>query len=699
MRLKIMLLALAGSSGVIASDLEEVIVTGSRTPEFIREVPASVSVVGRDTIVEQLKTSPELQNMLATHIPGFGAATGSTSNSGLTLRGRGVLVLIDGVPQSTPLRNGSLGVRSVDASALERIEVVKGATSIYGAGASGGIVNYITKEANSDKAISGDFGMSSRFSLVDSTDSFSKRFDGTVSGTVDKFAYLINAVYDSRGQQKDADGDTLGLVYGLSDLDTKNIFAKLAYEFDSNKRLQLTYNLYDSQQATDLIDVNGVPNTSIKTQAVENTTGVARLGDPQGPKDNTNIMLKYVDEQLLENTTLTIDAYKQELENVFFFSTRLANPEQGLSGGQSLIKSEKQGLRFNLRSDFSWSDIDVSLLYGVDILNDVSSQPLTDGRLWVPEMDMDNRALYVQSKWVWRDHLVFKLGIREEQTDIAVGDYSTLRLCRSVTQCSVPVDVQGGELDYRSTTYNIGLRYTARDWFNPFIAYSEGFDISDLGRLLRSAQVTDITDVQTEASVVKHYEVGFSSDFDQWSLEFAAYQSDSELGTGTRLDPVTGIFLPIREPQEIRGFELSAHYEASDTLSMGASYTHVDGENSDTNTPLSGRFISPDKITAYVDWQVNDDFSVALNYQRIANRKEFSANEDGGYTIYEGPVSSYKLIDLRVSYSIGTWQVYAGFENLLNEDYFSVRAQSIALASYYSKGLGRTANLGFTVQF
>ena len=189
---------------------------------------------------------------------------------------------------------------------------------------------------------------------------------------------MINGVYDSRGQQKDADGDTLGLIYGLSDLDSKNLFTKLTYEFDEEKRLQLTHNFYDSQQSTDLVDLTGNPATGVKTQALENTSGTPRPGDPQGPKDNSNLMLKYVDDKIFGDTQLNLDAYKQTIENVFFFSTRLANPDQGCDGGQSLIKSEKEGLRINFKSSFSWDKLETSLLYGVDILNDVSSQPLTD---------------------------------------------------------------------------------------------------------------------------------------------------------------------------------------------------------------------------------------------------------------------------------------------------------------------------------
>jgi iron complex outermembrane receptor protein len=69
------------------------------------------------------------------------------------LRGRQVLVLIDGIPQSTPLRNGARDLRVIDPSAIERVEVIKGASAIYGNGADGGIINYITKRNKTDKNI------------------------------------------------------------------------------------------------------------------------------------------------------------------------------------------------------------------------------------------------------------------------------------------------------------------------------------------------------------------------------------------------------------------------------------------------------------------------------------------------------------------------------------------------------------------
>lgn len=53
--------------------------------------------------------------------------------------------MIDGVSQ-TGSRDVSRQLNSISPGMIERIEVISGATSIYGSGATGGIINIITKE-------------------------------------------------------------------------------------------------------------------------------------------------------------------------------------------------------------------------------------------------------------------------------------------------------------------------------------------------------------------------------------------------------------------------------------------------------------------------------------------------------------------------------------------------------------------------
>ncbi len=82
-------------------------------------------------------------------VPSLTPSSGTTSNYGMTMRGRVVQYMIDGVPQ-TGYRDGSRQLNSIQPSMIERIEVVSGATSIYGSGATGGIINIITKSGGQD---------------------------------------------------------------------------------------------------------------------------------------------------------------------------------------------------------------------------------------------------------------------------------------------------------------------------------------------------------------------------------------------------------------------------------------------------------------------------------------------------------------------------------------------------------------------
>ena len=85
------------------SELNDVIVSASRRPESLSQTPSSVTVLTAKELNTQSAISPNLANILSYSVPGLGFSTNQTGNSGQTLRGRNVLVLIDGIPQSTPL--------------------------------------------------------------------------------------------------------------------------------------------------------------------------------------------------------------------------------------------------------------------------------------------------------------------------------------------------------------------------------------------------------------------------------------------------------------------------------------------------------------------------------------------------------------------------------------------------------------------
>lgn len=682
------------------TEMEHVIVSGSRVFESIDEVPASITIISQKQIEAHLKVNPELQSLLAQMVPGLAPDTGSSSNSGQTLRGRAPLIMIDGVPQSTPLRNGSLGVKTLDPSAIGRIEVIKGATSIYGNGASGGIINYITKQAQSDGQTQGEISLSSRFSAVKLEESAGARLSAALNGRADKFSYLVTASYEENGVQRDSQGDILGLQYGLSDAVTQNYFTKLGYDFDDEKQLQFSYNYFSSQQKTDLGDVVGDMSLGEKTYAIHVPSELQKQGKPQGPEGNENITLKYTDYALLENTQMTLDLYTQDIENVFFFSPNLANPDENYQGGQSVISSEKKGARATFNTQVDFDSVEASFIYGIDALNDVTAQPLVDGRVWVPEMDMKSVAGFLQTKWVIANDLIIKAGVRKENIDLSVDDYRTLKLCKTATQCSVPISVKGDTVDYNATTYNVGIKYNLDEKFSPFLNYSQGSDISDIGRLLRSATVNDIGLIQTQASIIDNYEIGFNSQFDAVRLEVAAYRSTSELGTTNKFNEVTGVYEPVRAPQEIWGYEALVDYTISPPLKLLATYSYVEGKNTEADIYLGSKQISPPKATANLNWQPTDTLSLTLSYLYVGDRKRFEPNDNSKYVGDQGPVDNYTVFNLSGQYQFAdNWKSFIGVENLFNQDYFPPRAQSYTYGGYNIKGLGTTATVGVTYQF
>lgn len=130
-------------------------VTGSRLAEDVADVPVPVYVITREEIARSGARSTQ---ELLSRIPGVTGLVNSaamTQAKGISVRGLNteVLLLVDGVPMMNasygvgPTLGSPFDLRSVLPGSIERIEVVKGASSaIYGSNAAGGVINVITKK-------------------------------------------------------------------------------------------------------------------------------------------------------------------------------------------------------------------------------------------------------------------------------------------------------------------------------------------------------------------------------------------------------------------------------------------------------------------------------------------------------------------------------------------------------------------------
>lgn len=158
----IMLLLSASAFADDKSDLKEEIkelarveVTGSRLAEDINDVPVPAYVITREEI--ENSGARNIQEVLdrVPGVIGLRNSAAAAQDKGVIVRGltSEVLLLVDGIPfmtssYGTGVALGSpFDLRTVPIESIERIEIVKGASSaVYGSNAAGGVINVITKK-------------------------------------------------------------------------------------------------------------------------------------------------------------------------------------------------------------------------------------------------------------------------------------------------------------------------------------------------------------------------------------------------------------------------------------------------------------------------------------------------------------------------------------------------------------------------
>jgi outer membrane receptor for ferrienterochelin and colicins len=128
------------------------VVSGSRQAELREQLATRVDVVTRERARD---TGYESVGELLREVPGVMTRRGSETAvvAGEQVQGidsRQVLVLLDGQPivGARGVKRGALNLDRQSVGRLERVEVVKGASSaLYGSDAIGGVINLVTREA------------------------------------------------------------------------------------------------------------------------------------------------------------------------------------------------------------------------------------------------------------------------------------------------------------------------------------------------------------------------------------------------------------------------------------------------------------------------------------------------------------------------------------------------------------------------
>jgi len=228
-------------------------VTATRTEREILDVPASVSVVTAKEIEQQRAAKPE---DLLRSLPGVdmaykdGVAVPNVPilrGSGLSSAGSTTQFLLNGMPLepiAEPVRNYWY---SINLDNVERIEVVRGPSSVlYGPSAMGGVINVITKRGA---------GEPHAFARVGGGSHNARELAAGAGGSFKDFDLQVNArTYETDGfkQLPETPPPYAAFPFSFTDLDNRGgkerkYGARLTWWLDDDTDLSLGVQYYDNE--------------------------------------------------------------------------------------------------------------------------------------------------------------------------------------------------------------------------------------------------------------------------------------------------------------------------------------------------------------------------------------------------------------------------------------------------------------------
>ncbi len=141
-----------------ATEIEEVIVSSTRSSRTIQDIPTRVELIGMDELNEKGNMKPGDIRMILSESTGIQTLQTSATSGNSDVRfegmdGRYTQILKDGFPLYAGF-SGGLGLLQTPPLDLKRIEIIKGSSStLYGGGAIAGLVNLISKIPSKDKEL------------------------------------------------------------------------------------------------------------------------------------------------------------------------------------------------------------------------------------------------------------------------------------------------------------------------------------------------------------------------------------------------------------------------------------------------------------------------------------------------------------------------------------------------------------------
>jgi iron complex outermembrane receptor protein len=683
--------ALANDADPVAPDQTtpgEVVVTASRSGAPVEELPVAVTVLDEAELAEQLTRSGDILRALDFTVPGLNLSAGGRSQCLTRVRGRVPAFQINGVPANQDLRPSNCNSAfQISPFAIQRVEVVRGATALFGAGAPGGIVNLITRRARGE-ALELDAVAQTGFNPDDSNGTFQTDLYAGAGQRVGAFDYYFGAAYQDYGVGRDPDGNR---VVGTA-FDSVALNGSLGLEVSPAVRVRLTGTFYNED-----------PGREYNVSGADVDAGATF---PRVIAVTPNPFRSQGDDRL-HTLALSVEADdvlgQKLLASVFSQAQRFrqrANFQDANAGEPDFFSDDREnstlGTRLALARSFALGGADLRIEYGVDWRRDRllrlqldPEDPATPIGFIAPEVILYQTGLFGQAN-VGLGRFRLSGGLRQEWYRGRIGRELA---DQGLSGTGTPGRFKGAEL----LLFNAGAVFDLNGSAQAYASYNQGAELTQLGRAARRARDPGL--ISPEPAKSEQYELGLRGRFGAVGGTLAGFYSYSASASLVQPDPSCAgesfcPLIPLRVPQKVWGAEGTLDWAVTSRFDLGALFTWQRGEifdeGLDRYVPFGVDVVSPTRVAVRASWRPDDRLTLGAQASYAAKAEFFSPSEQELGFIN---TPSLFLADASASFRIGPGEVTAAVTNL-----FDRRFQNLTQAAggfTPSLGEGRRLTIGY----
>ncbi|NYR10769.1 TonB-dependent receptor [Psychrobacter sp. BI730] len=733
--------------------------TGTALAQKISEMPAVTQVITENEIQMQATGDRTTGDILAQLIPSLGASSGSTSNYGTTMHGRPVQFLLNGVPLSSS-RSLSRELNSIDPAQLERVEVLSGATSIYGAGAAGGLINLVTKSLVGYGPIRQTrVGVSSSRNFE--SDSLGYHVGQTLGYGGERVYGRLDVDYDNKGGKFDSKGNRISPDVNQTDQqDTESLSlnGSLGVELTDSQRLDLAVTYYKDEQNTDYgPDYGDNLQVLLKPKdappSLKAIDGANVENEPYTEKSSVN--LSYNDDDFVgSGSSLSLTGYYRDEKGRFYPSGKdfpkqagkvwIANGltdkstlEELLGGAVVVTQSEADievmGLRAAMQTETEIAGKKTLFSYGADFERENSEQTYygqdlntflasngltaqTNGLTYNggPDTTIDKWGAFVNADVDITDKWHTSAGVRyqklKSETDTFTPIYEQLleeyfnSPAISGTSAAYGIDYQAGDVekgstDHDKTLFNLGTSYQITPNDQVFANFSQGFTTADIQRALRDVRAGFVVNSDNVQPITtNNYEFGWQGKHGDTAARLSGFYNESDKVVRFTDSYTVEV---VDTDERVYGVEGSLSHDISDKWQVGGSVAYTCGQYDKDGDwlELDAVRLTPLKGTAFAQYNFDEGSNIRLQALAIGGDDKAFKDQQKDPDSSALPVTGYMTLDVLGQVNMPVGRVDYGVYNLLNKDYLTVYHQTTFGDLNRLPASGTTYGLSYTVDY